>query len=544
MRWIAALLLGTALLPLRAEEGRWDPSGEYVSPPPKDPAKDQAPSTSDEVLKAIKSDKLRPYVAKLASVLAPARAGDYKGALALAQKLGREAGNVMVTAEDLRPRAILAGLYQGAAAELQGLLGQTSAAASGFRTLERLKGAPADFVAAAVMGQGFLELQDGDPAAAVSYERRARGIQKQFPPLLEGIASLYRGSPQQALPLLQQAARSGRYDGLSAIYTAAAYLAAGRPSEAQAAYTEPAALSNGGYLPVYYLVGGLLAAAEGDLAAAKAKFQQASSREYGRVRQGAVLAAVADLALGNTAAGTALLQQRLSSAPRHFQPTLNLLLRQPAANRAKHALQTARYWFTTNSAGASELAAVPAAAPAPTTPPAAGAASAGPAAAPPADSAPLLPPVGPPAAGAGAAAGGEAPAGEATAADLGIDARAPETQAVQAYHQALRHIAEGRVYEAEVALASAVRSHGFPEAYLALGQLRLQRGVVGQAERDFRAAVAGRPNWADAWYGLALAEDQLGRPTAAARYRAALGLGLPERLAGYARQRLVALGGS
>ncbi len=545
--WLTCLVGVLATAGVGQDEGEWDPSGESMRPTPGAAAKDR-PKSIQDALAGIQNAKLKAYVARLAEPLRRAAAGEYEQGAAVAEDYAGKVSRISVTQPDTAPRAILTGLFLTAAGELRGLAGNTRA---GQQVLAKVDGleVPDRLKAEAHLTQAWLDVLDFDFGAAVAKERRARSLDvKAVQPVIEdGVARLYRGDVGGALSGLKALFGKGTAAGQTLLYAGAAALAAGRQAEAATYLGRGSVREQVSYLPTYYLITGLLAAADGKLDAARQQFADGAQREHGRYRPATLLLATADMALGQKDAAQALLNAT-GRAPAHYQAVAQELLVEPSANRAAAALKQARYWLDTRGYVAGTLSALPAGAPPgeqPAASPPAGGES--PPAQPDAGLQPAapteaagLPPAQPPTGAAGEAAPGAAPVEAAE--DTGVESLTSSTAAAQAYSAAVELIRADRLPEAEAALRSALRMRGFAEAWLALGQVQVLRGQYGAAADSFGRAVAMRPGWPDAVYSLAWSEDLLGHPAEAARlYRAAVELGLPPALAAYARQRLAAL---
>lgn len=544
--WRSLWICAVAALPLAAQEGEWDPSGEFIRPTPSRAAKPAAPKSVDQLLQGVQSAELRPYVGRMPEVLKLASAGQYRQGQQLAERYMNEVRDIAVTQPDIAARTTLSAMYGAMAAELRALSGDVSGAKRQLQDLGRLD-VPDDLKALLLAGEGYADLLDYDVNGAAAAENRARRLDPNgIQPVLAGISSLYQRDPGTALRDLRLTFGKGAHPGYATLYAAAAALALDRPAEAQGFYQQSstAAVS---YLPAYYVIGGLLDAVGGNYQAAQVQFQEAARREQGRYRMGAALNSLAALAGGDPTAA-AMLSRNLGAAPVNVQAIGRDVLADPRPERAKQAFSSGRWWFALRGYAPGTILAMPLASPppAPEMPDV------------PETPADALPPTdeGTPADTPGEAAlpevtgpvetpvagAAEAPAESTQAAAPGVDFYTLETQAARAYETGLDLMRQGDYARAERALASAVRMHGFAEAWLALGQARFLQGDVQGAYQAYYNAALLRGDWADAVYSLALTEDRLGR-TADARlhYAAALERGLAEPLASYARRRLAGM---
>ncbi len=516
-------------------------AGWTAAPPRgKAPAKrEPAPDSTEGIVGQIKGDKLRAFIPRIDSIAQMAGDGNFKGALAMADKSAVEVMNLAVVREDIAARAILSAIFTGLGGNMQAALGQTRQAMSQWRRVESME-VPKDLKAMAIASQGLASAVVGDYGTAEGYERRARGIDQQgIAPAMAAMTAVERGDAAGALSMLRPWLGRGSLPGWTSLAAGVAALCVKRVPEASNYLQGQVTKREVGYLPLWYLATGLAEAASGSIEGARIKFTEGSSREYGRFRPTTVLLALVNLAAGQDSQAAGEIRARMRYAPTHYQVILNDLLARPDAARARAALAEPKYWLTVNGYSAGGLSKAPAVTPPP--PPAplvekpkAPAGGGGAPAAPGAPEAPAAKP------------GGDQASGEPAKEEgpSGIDTRALSTQAAQAYQAALRLIANGCLAEAEAALASSVRMSPLPEACLALGQLRFRRGDVARARYDYAAAVSLRPQWADAVFSLATAEDALtNAPRAVELYQQALKLGLGGEMATYASQRLSALGG-
>lgn len=538
-RWIAPLLL-LATVAARAEEdeGEWAPAGDYKLPRKSAPSAPAEPSAAEALTAASGSPALQPFVAKLAEVAAKAQQGDYADAQRLARQYGGEVANVGVTGDFIKHRTTLSAAFLLLAGKMEALLGDASAARRTFASVSTMAVAN-DMKAQAAEADACGALLQYDYSQAATLERRARQHHREaIQPALDGAATLFNGRPQPALDGLRALLGKGLNAGFTSLFaTAAALCLDGRLAEAGSYFARPETAATGIW-PQYYLISGLLDSAGGGALGAKLKFEEGARREYGRIRANAALAAVAEMAGGDLAAGAAALSQAAASVPGHFRPVLVDLLANPSRAAALQALSTPRYWLMQHGYRPGELLVVKGdALPVPPGGDAPEAATAPadetPAETPAADApeAPALPTVAAP-------SGGGTVASDAMPADPGIASINRTTQAAKAYRSAVALIANHAYAEAETALDYSIQNEAYPEALLARGQLRYLRGEFRGAAADYAWAVKLRPDWAEAVYSLAQATDRLGDARRASQlFAVALDLGLPEPLADYARTR-------
>ncbi|MBI2297571.1 MAG: tetratricopeptide repeat protein [Armatimonadetes bacterium] len=283
-----------------------------------------------------------------------------------------------------------------------------------------------------------------------------------------------------------------------------------------------------GYLPDYFMVGGFVAAADGDLNAARSRFAAGARREHGKYTKCDCLAAVADLALAKGDA--AALQAALGHAPPSFRAVGAELLADPSPAKAAEALRHCGWWLNRAGYAAGQLDQV-AVTPTPAPTPLVGGEP---------QPAPAVPaqPAAPAAAPTAPAAAPAVPEPKPAA----VQQESLAAAAAAAYRSAQKLLVAGKLAEAEAALGSAVRLHPrLAEAWYALGWIHSLRNDYADALYDYATALRVVPDWADAAYGLAQAEDRLGVGEPARWYDRALELGLQGPSADYARSRAAAL---
>lgn len=510
MRCLTALALLFALLPTRAEQ-------------PQLTAEEAATIEAViEVVRAISSDKLRPYVARLQRLDEHAVAGEFDQGVDEAQRTVVELSRLPVTEEEMAARAMLLALATTKLGDLQALAGRLSEGQRSWRSVQEMD-IPVALKAQCMAGEATLAVLELQFATAAGQERQAlRLAPGMFEPIMPGIERLFAGQPEAAMPVFAPAVLRGSNQRYALLYAAGGALALGRQGQAEHYLDQIRGVL--GFHPHFYLFSGMTAGMAGDLTEAQRLFAEGARREHGRVRLNGLLSGAAQAAGGQAATGLAAIRTYLGAAPATFQAVGRAILGSPAL--AAGAVRDPSVWFRPL-----DLTAMTGGQPFETRPPWEGEGES------PVDvtSAPGGPP---PAGGTG---GG--PTVTQGPDDSGLRVVDASTQAVEAYRAGLKLLAEGKLWEAEQAVTAAlVMRASFPEAWLALGELLLRRADHDGATRAYAIAARQRPASAEAAYGFALGCDAQGNAArAAAAFRAALERGLSGAPAEHARQRLVAL---